>query len=587
MVTFPYMIMCLHCYMRLTSWAVQMEYDELSTKSGEAEKEVNLLQMKIDEVNNNLSKHQKDMDSRKRFLEARLNSSDQQSFTIDSYPKVLETAKEKKDIHKSKYNIADGMRQMFDPFERVARAHHVCPCCERPFSVEEEDEFVKKQRVKAASSAEHMKVLAVESSNAESHFQQLDKLRMVYEEYVKIGKETIPLAEKTLHKLTEELDQKSQAHYDVLSVLAQIKTDKDSIETLVQPVETAERLFHDIQSLQAEVEDLEYKFDIRGQGARTVEEIQSELNNLQSTRDVLHNEVQNLLVEQMDMRNDLQNIQLRWHDIREKKVEMANTLRDFKKAEEALEHLVEEEHQIDLEEKHLAEALSSLFKEKEKLLNDYECLKVKLSEEYEQQDKLRSSYQHEAVALSQTNDKIKGYYNLRKGEKLKELLEQRSVMESQLLNCDARNQEILAELQKSRELMQNQDQLRRNIVDNLNYRKTKAEIDALTCEIDLLQDRIMEIGGISKFEGELRKLSEEREGLLSELNRCQGTMSVYQSNISKNKADLKQVQYKDIDKRYFDQLIELKTTEMANKDLDRYYSALDKYAICMIFKLFF
>lgn len=44
----------------------------------------------------------------------------------------------------SKYNIADGMRQMFDPFERVARAHHICPCCERPFSAEEEDEFVKK-----------------------------------------------------------------------------------------------------------------------------------------------------------------------------------------------------------------------------------------------------------------------------------------------------------------------------------------------------------------------------------------------------------------------------------------------------------
>lgn len=33
---------------------------------------------------------------------------------------------------------------MFDPFERVARAHHVCPCCERAFSAEEEDEFVKK-----------------------------------------------------------------------------------------------------------------------------------------------------------------------------------------------------------------------------------------------------------------------------------------------------------------------------------------------------------------------------------------------------------------------------------------------------------
>lgn len=71
------------------------------------------------------------------------------------------------------------------------------------------------QRVKAASSAEHMKVLSLESSNADSYFQQLDKLRMVYEEYVKLSKETIPVAEKNLHELTEELDQKSQAFDDV------------------------------------------------------------------------------------------------------------------------------------------------------------------------------------------------------------------------------------------------------------------------------------------------------------------------------------------------------------------------------------
>lgn len=61
-----------------------------------------------------------------------------------------------------------------------------------------------------------MKVLAVESSNADSFFQQLDKLRMVYEEYLKIGKETIPNAEKDLHELTEELDQKTQALDDVI-----------------------------------------------------------------------------------------------------------------------------------------------------------------------------------------------------------------------------------------------------------------------------------------------------------------------------------------------------------------------------------
>ena len=57
--------------------------------------------------------------------------------------------------------------------------------------------------MKAASSVEHMKVLAVDSSSADSHFQQLDKLRIVYEKYVKLGKETIPNAGKDLHELTQ------------------------------------------------------------------------------------------------------------------------------------------------------------------------------------------------------------------------------------------------------------------------------------------------------------------------------------------------------------------------------------------------
>ncbi|KAL4024651.1 hypothetical protein IC575_013015 [Cucumis melo] len=556
--------------------AVGMEYDDLNSKSREAEKDVNMLQMKIQEVNHNLSRYQKEMESRKRFVESKLQSLDPHSFSVDLYLKALEGAKEKKDVQKSKYNIADGMRQMFDPFERVARAHHVCPCCERPFTAEEEDEFVKKQRVKAASSAEHMKVLAVESSSADSHFQQLDKLRMVFEEYVKLSNETIPNAEKELHQLNEELDEKSQALDDVVGVLAQVKADRDSVENLVQPIDTADRLYQEIQTWQKQVDDLVYKLDFRGKGVKTLEEIQSELNTLQNTKDGLHNELEKLRDEQRYMENDLANIQIRWHTLREEKVKAANTLRDVRKAEEELDRLTEEKGQVDLDEKHLAEALIPLSKEKDKLLNDYNELKDKLNREYEELGDKKRKFQQEVETLLRTTSKIKEYLDLKKGERLKELQEKKAQAESQLQGCDSRKQEILAELNKSKDLMRNQDQLRRNIEDNLNYRKTKAEVDVLARDIESLEEQILKIGGVSAVEAEIGKLSQERERLLSELNRFHGTMSVYQSNISKNKIDLKHVQYKDIDKRYFDQLIQLKTTEMANKDLDRYYNALDK-----------
>ncbi|BAT86669.1 hypothetical protein VIGAN_04434300 [Vigna angularis var. angularis] len=556
--------------------AVGVEFDDVKEKHRDAEKEVNMLQIKIQEVNCNLSKHHKDLESRKRFIESKLQSLDQQCSGLDSYLKVLESSKEKRDVQRSKYNIADGMRQMFDPFERVARAHHVCPCCERPFSPEEEDNFVKKQRVKAASSAEHMKVLAVESSNAESHFQQLDKLRMVYEEYVKLGKETIPNTEKELQQLKDEMDEKSQALDDVLCVLAQVKTDKDLVDTLVQPVENADRLFQDIQDLKKQVEDLEDELNFRGQGVRTLEEIQLELNTLQSTKDNLQSELERLREEQRHMEKDLSNIRIRWLNLKEEKLKATNVLQSVSRLEEELERLTEENTQVDLDEKHLADDLGSFSSEKDKLLTNHNDMKIRLNREYEDLAEQKRSYQQEAESLFRMNSKIKEYSDLRKGDRLKELQEKHSLSQSQLQSCDARKQEILAELVKSKDLMQNQDQLRRKIDDNLNYRKTKAEVDELGHEIETLEENILKAGGISTIETERQKLSQERERLLSEVNRCRGTMSVYQSNISKNKVDLKQTQYKDIDKRYFDQLILLKTTEMANKDLDRYYNALDK-----------
>lgn len=106
---------------------------------------------------------------------------------------------------------------------------------------------------------------------------------------------------------------------------------------------------------------------------------------------------------------------------------------------------------------------------------------------------------------------------MKKGDKLKELQEKKSSLELQLRNCDTRKQEILVDLNKSKDLMRNQDQLRRNIEDNLNYRKTKAEVDELSSEIESLEEEILKIGGVSAVESNLTKISQERERLLSEV----------------------------------------------------------------------
>lgn len=111
------------------------------------------------------------------------------------------------------------------------------------------------------------------------------------------------------------------------------------------------------------------------------------------------------------------------------------------------------------------------------------------------------------------------YHDLKKGERLNDIQEKQRLSESQLQSLEARKNEISAELNKCKDLMRNQDQLRRNIEDNLNYRTTKAEVEELTHEIESLEEQILKIGGIPAVEAELVKISRERERLLSEVSR--------------------------------------------------------------------
>lgn len=102
-------------------------------------------------------------------------------------------------------------------------------------------------------------------------------------------------------------------------------------------------------------------------------------------------------------------------------------------------------------------------------------------------------------------------------ERLNELQERHSLCQSQLQDCEARKQGISADLDKSKELLQGQGQLKRNIDDNLNYRKTKVEVDRLTRDIESLEDRVLSIGSSSTIEADLKRHSQERERLNSEV----------------------------------------------------------------------
>ncbi|KAG0587113.1 hypothetical protein KC19_2G141300 [Ceratodon purpureus] len=549
---------------------------ETAQKCSNAEKEVVKVDSRIQETSSSLSKYQRDRDSKRKMLLGRLETILKQNVDVAEFPEQLQKAIDERDQLKSDHDLSDGMKRIYDPFERVAKQTHACPCCDRAFSAEEEHNFVKKQRVLASQSADTLRKLAEKASDAEVKVQQLDKLRPIYGDYQKLSNELIPAAEKNLEELRQEKARLTDAHEDMLGLLADAEAAVEALEKLQVPADRITELFKDIQSVRKQVADQEYKLDTRAQGARPMEEIAAEISSVEEKRDDLYRRVEKMREEHGYLKDDL----ITWgHKMRIAREEKSNALNkcaevDRKKKEK--EKLVDEIAQIDIDIEICKETLASAKQKKERIEKEHTDLKNTKAMEEDVCLQDLNKFKQEVDKLRNLLDKLQKFSLSRKEEEFGKLNEQIKRQKAELSEKELQVKNFRDDLTKVAGNLGRQTELKRNIDDNIQYRKLLEDEEEMTRTIEELEEQLASKGDLRTLEADLKRANVDLQRLLSEQNRSQGTIAVYESNVGKNKAELNQPQYKDIEKRYSTQLIQLKTTEMANKDLDKYYHALDK-----------
>ncbi|EFJ05785.1 ATP-binding cassette transporter, subfamily I, member 3, SmABCI3, partial [Selaginella moellendorffii] len=565
----------------LTFGNISKAYDELLDRSRDADMRVAQARAMLDDAKSTLAKQQEEKEAKRKLLISRLYSLFQQDLNPSSYPSKLRELSDARDSSKRSHDMADGMRRMFDPFERIARATHACPCCERPFATpEEEDEFVDKQRVKRSSTAQRLHELASLTSIADNKFQQLDKLRPLFEEYQKLESQGISATEKSISDMTMELERSTETQNDVSCLLAQSKAELGLVTELRITAQSIEEAYTSVQNLEREVRTLQNQLNPES-SLRSPDDVGEELEKHEKQLEELNRKLDRLKEEHDYMKDDLANCKQRKHAEEMKKADLEKKLERNKALKEEEASLVKQMNQIDTEIQFEMEQLEPLAEEKERHLKEFDQLKRKFRQEQDVSTQGVNDFDKEVHSLTNIWGKIKEYacssyverhktHNVQTAKRrLSELQAQKDEEESKKSFC-------LAEVQRVNNVLAQQKVIERNIADNIKYRKLCAEEQKCIQEIKALEERMLAIGNTLDFEGELKKALKEKQHLMGEESRHKGTIAVHESNIARNKADLKQPQYKNIDKRYRAQLIQLKTMEMANKDLDKYYNALDR-----------
>jgi DNA repair protein RAD50 len=133
-----------------------------------------------------------------------------------------------------------------------------------------------------------------------------------------------------------------------------------------------------------------------------------------------------------------------------------------------------------------------------------------------------------------------------------------------------------ARVTRHSETLSNEESYSRNLNDNLQYRTRLADVQKLAQQIKDFRARLNDTVNFEDCQLKLQQLDRRRSEQQSKKDVYSGSIATNEQRCADLERDLKSDKFKDIDQKYRKKNIEFETTSMANKDLDKFYKALDK-----------
>jgi DNA repair protein RAD50 len=185
---------------------------------------------------------------------------------------------------------------------------------------------------------------------------------------------------------------------------------------------------------------------------------------------------------------------------------------------------------------------------------------------------LYQEYNMNVDKLQTSNKAIERFMREGVERKLQDCAEKKEDLEAELNEFTQRINEAKAALESLDLEARSGESTLANLRQNIQFRKLAKQITSTQSEIDTFD---MEEAAKARrnFEEKYPKEKEREEKLHSKLAHLGGELSSQKQQLKEWDDDLKD--FKDIYKKYTDQLITVKMSDMANNDLEKYAKALD------------
>ncbi|KAJ6613278.1 P-loop containing nucleoside triphosphate hydrolase protein [Mycena sp. CBHHK59/15] len=493
----------------------------------------------------------------------------------ESLDAAIEEAGKEVDHRKGHVFVAGattGSSAVYEHLLQTGKKKKVCTACNRHMDDHDLvvfEKYLKDQMKK--SSPESIAVIEEELKEWEGEMARLQGLRPVWISRDRLKTTEVPDLEAKIKEQDAKIPIVSAEAERILEKIEDVKRDLRDIRTLKSYAQTVSRLQWELKRANENVAGIENQLSSTG-STKTVDDVQTELDELSA--EIRKNEKQReALIKERDSRNSsIRSYENQIHTMEIEMLDLKTKIRD----REALEA------RIGVMRKEMATFAAGMKEEDAKILDAQAPIDALEVEHTRMQKELGSDiasaqalYQDLSTSvdrLHQTNKGVETYVRNKRDQYRQECAEKMDEIENEISelehNVESARQTVNAiekEIHKSGSSMA-------TLRENIRVRKIAREIVETQAAIDA-ED--IEGAGKAKrnFEDKYNVYKDKENKLQTSYAHLAGELSSSRSQLKSLESDLKD--FKDINKKYTDQLIKVKMSDMANSDLERYGKALD------------
>ncbi|KAH8114569.1 AAA domain-containing protein [Phellopilus nigrolimitatus] len=323
--------------------------------------------------------------------------------------------------------------------------------------------------------------------------------------------------------------------------------------------------------LQEEISRLEENLSSTG-SVKTADEVQVELGDLSTEIRKLEREKNAFQNDREQQINRLRRQEDELHTIQFQEINLENKVKEHKALEEKVVAMHQEMKEAIERLKGLDEKIKTVLQPLERLQREHDLFKEGSNEKIKKAQEQCEHVRRSSDSLGRANKDIEAYIRNRRARELQRCEESIGTCEENVKKHEAMIEQIRnskAEIEKE---IHESDSFLSNLRDNERIRRLRRDIATNKEEIDAFD--MEEAAKARRQFNDKYAAEKKREGdMEAEYSRLGGELNSLKDQLKTLEKDLSE--FKDINKRYTDQLVKVKMSDMANNDLEKYAKALD------------